>query len=268
MDHDQGLQMLRDLMDRDPAPVRDSPETFSGVLDGAAKLKARLANAPPPRELTKEEIAAREAAIEAEEREGKRRQAWSILMPDLGRRYARERTRIDAFEVYHDEQRKVVRSVQVVASQLEEFVKLGCGLVLYGPVGTGKDHLLAWLLWEAAERGIVCRWINGLDFFGTIRDRMKEEQPERQVLNELLAPDVLGISDPIPPGRAPTDWNIEVLFRLVDRRYRACKSTWITMNVATTKEADELLSAQVFDRLRDGATVLPCFWPSYRGRKA
>ena len=72
---------------------------------------------------------------------------------------------------------------------------------------------------------------------------------------------------PIPAKRELSPFNLEWLYRLIDRRYRSKKSTWVTLNVTTEEEADEKLTAPVFDRLRDGAHLFRCFWPSHREQK-
>jgi hypothetical protein len=45
------------------------------------------------------------------------------------------------------------------------------------------------------------------------------------------------------------------------------KSTWVSLNANSPEEADAMLSAAVFDRLREGAELFGCFWPSFRERK-
>jgi hypothetical protein len=40
----------------------------------------------------------------------------------------------------------------------------------------------------------------------------------------------------------------------------------MTVMAANPEDIDEQLSAPVFDRLREDAIILPCFWPSYRER--
>jgi hypothetical protein len=50
----------------------------------------------------------------------------------------------------------------------------------------------------------------------------------------------------------------------VDYRYSHRKPIWLTLNVADGAEAELRMGAQTVDRLRDGALVLFCNWPSYR----
>ncbi len=99
-------------------------------------------------------------------------------------------------------------------------VRDGRGIVLLGAVGTGKDHLLAAMLYRAVHAGFACRWLSGQEFYGDLRDRMDSGKAEEQRFRELQTPDVLAISDPIPPVGSPTAWNVAQLYRLLDRRYR------------------------------------------------
>lgn len=202
------------------------------------------------------------------EDEARRQRAKLVMMlaHDLGPRYEPRRAALDSFEHYHAAQAAVVERLR--ALDVPGIVTSGAGLIFYGPVGTGKDHLLAAMLYEAAgKHGLPGKWINGQEWFGALRDRIGENRPEEEILRQLSDPLVLAISDPIPAARSPSPWNVEMLYRLIDRRYRHLKSTWMTLNASTPEEADEKLSAPVFDRLREGAHFFKCFWPSYRERK-
>lgn len=191
----------------------------------------------------------------------------SVLRGDLGERYSPDRVNLTAFQVYHEAQRKaIVRLKQFCLPGANGFSDFP-GLIFFGTVGTGKDHLMAAMLYTAAYSGVSCRWINGQELFGQFRDRMDTGQREEDLLRVLCEPKILGISDPIPPVGDPSAWNTSQLYRLLDRRYRSLKKTWCSLNALSTEEADGKLSAPVFDRLREGAEIFPCFWPSWRERK-
>lgn len=198
--------------------------------------------------------------------ERERRYALAILQHDLGARYAPRRVAdLATFEIYDHRQTAAVDAIKRYAAHLGKHVAAGDGLVLYGAIGTGKDHLLAWLLYQAARKhGLTCRWLNGQEFYGQIRDRISRDESEAELMSRLCAPDVLAISDPSPPAGDASNWNLSQLYRALDRRYRALRPTWVTLNASTVEEADERLSAPVFDRLRDGAVLIPCFWESKR----
>ena len=185
----------------------------------------------------------------------------------IGKRYHPARASLDTFRVYHKAQQPVIDKLRAFIADPKATVEAGRGLVIYGTVGTGKDHLLAAVLYAAARAGFVCSWINGQEIFGRFRDAMDSGESERGLLAEFVAPTVLGVSDPIPPvvdPNKPTAWRTELLYRVLDARYRECKPTWVSLNAMSPDDADAKLSAPVFDRLRDGAELVPCFWPSYR----
>jgi DNA replication protein DnaC len=204
--------------------------------------------------------------MEAERKTRERQAMVDKIAAKVGARYSPERVRLDRFEVYDARQRVVLARVRECAANISEMIADGHSIILHGTVGTGKDHLLLALLYEAARAGFSCSWVNGQEVYGEFRDRMDTNRPENELLNELARPQVLAISDPIPPVGSPTGWNVGQLYRLLDRRYRAMTSTWVSLNALSVEDADEKLSQPVFDRLRDCAELLRCEWPSYRER--
>lgn len=190
------------------------------------------------------------------------------LRDDLGGRYDFARVQLEHYEVYHDQQTSVLARLNRLTPRLPEIVKAGCGLIFLGTVGTGKDHLLAAMLYLAAGRHeLKARWLNGQEFYGTLRDRMDSGRSEDEFLRRWTEPVILGISDPTPAVGRPSPWNLLQLGRLIDRRYRALRSTWITLNAVSVEEAEEKLTSPVFDRLKEGAEIFTCDWPSYRERR-
>ena len=68
----------------------------------------------------------------------------------------------------------------------------------------------------------------------------------------------------VPPKGDASQYNADVLMRIVDRRYRDCKPTWLTLNVLDGEEAERRLASPIVDRVRHGSLCLECNWPSYR----
>lgn len=221
----------------------DSPSRLSDALD-------RLERLPPA------------PADDRRARDAER--AVRALAAQLGPRYAPSRATLDRYRVYHRAQEPVLARLRELSRDVEALASEGRGLVLYGAVGTGKDHLLAAMLYAAAARGVPCAWASGQELYGRIRDGMDAGSREEDFFRELCRPQVLAISDPIPPSGAPSAWNLSQLYRLLDRRYRLLRSTWVSLNATSAEDADAKLSAPLFDRLRDGAELLPCFWPTFR----
>lgn len=171
-----------------------------------------------------------------------------MVAESLGRRY--RHCTLENFKRYDERQMSVLNQLGAFSGNLSSHTKiLGTNLLLYGPVGTGKDHLLAALLLNAARIGANVRWFSGAELIAGAK------------LNGDY--DVLAISDPIPQTDLfPSDrWR---LLSLLDKRYRNGLATWATMNVSSADEAIKRYGAREMDRLRENALSLFCNWPSYR----
>lgn len=205
---------------------------------------------------------------------------WDGIAGKLGRRYGdcsldgKGLTLGVRFECSNAAQRAALDMLLQFEAELPAHVKAGRGLILFGPVGTGKDHLLAAMLRSAVLRhGLSVEWLNGLDLYGLIRDRMDTgapstwercERSEEDLVRSLAQPMILAISDPLPPAGDASPFNLQMLLRVIDRRYRHMLPTWLTLNAANGQDAEERLSAPIVDRLRHGALGVYCNWPSYR----
>lgn len=193
---------------------------------------------------------------------------WNALTRQIGSRYAR--CRISNFRLSNDpgvkaQQEAVTAALRAYGEKIGENVKAGRGIVLDGQPGTGKDHLLVGLMFAAIGAGLSVEWRNGMDLFGQLRDAITNGTEERRVLAELVKPDVLVLSDPVPPWGDLTQFQGSFLFRLVDARYRNLRPVWVTTNSPGEDDAEKRMGVQVVDRLCDGALCLGCSWPSYRG---
>ncbi|HVW39375.1 MAG TPA: ATP-binding protein [Pirellulales bacterium] len=141
------------------------------------------------------------------------------------------------------------------------------GLILAGPVGTGKTHLAQAVgHFAICFRGLTARWANGQDLFGRLRGTMAKDaaNSEEELIERFAFADVLVLDDPTPPVGELTRYESTSLYRLVNRRYEAGRPTIVTINCATKEEAETLLGAPTWDRLQDGATLIGCRWPSFR----
>lgn len=171
---------------------------------------------------------------------------------------------LDNYQADTAAQKATIQTLRDFVASIHERMENGDGLLLCGPKGTGKDHLALACLRYAAEAGYVTFTADGQSLFQVFRDVIGSDASEREHIARYTAPDVLLLSDPIPVAGSTSDYQRSVLWRIIDRRYRDKKPTWVTMNVADGKEADMKLGGQIMDRLRDGATAVICEWPSYR----
>ena len=248
------LETLKALQAANPSkPARPEPSkvSYHDAMQRAAALSA---------ETQAEENEKREARAKGA--------AMARLEADVGPRYAPDRATLEGFQVYHKGQEAIIKRLKMLRDQLPEIAKSGQGLVFYGSVGAAKDHLAIAMLYAAAGlHGIKCRWFSGMEIFGASRDRMDTNKTEDSLIEMLAAPQILCISDPLPPVGDLSAWNVQLLYRVLDKRYHLLRPTWATVNVAKPTDLDSALSAPVYDRLRDAAEFFPCFWPSFRREK-
>lgn len=191
-----------------------------------------------------------------------------------GERYAD--CTLDSFDVASDAQQRVVGQLRDFIDDLRANILDGRGLILYGPRGTGKDHLLFAAMRRAVELGLTpmpldcdteprdtLAWRNGVDLIGDFRAQIGE-RGESDFYAAMAAHRVLAISDPLPPSGSLTEFQAAGMFRVIDARYSRRRPTWLTINVASRRELDDRLGAQTADRLIDGSLTLHCSWDSYR----
>lgn len=210
-------------------------------------------------------------AIVADERERRgqiRTQAlrdgrFGELVRQAGARYAE----CDETNFYctNSRQEDVLDCVRQYISELPYVITLRQGMVLYGPCGTGKDHLAFAICRHAiADHDMTVSWLNAQEWFGDLRDGMSDDRPERELIAQFCGSHILVVSDPLPPFGALTQYQAIMLYRLINIRYNRGRVTIATLNVADDREAKERLGVPTWDRLCDGAWKVHCYWPSYR----
>lgn len=189
--------------------------------------------------------------------------AFRSLSQKRGRRYVE--CTLNSFNVNVDEQRNVVDQLKQFAKDMPTLLHKGNGgVILLGPPGTGKDHLLMGLMREAIlTHGFSVTWVDGLRLFSMIKSAIKTDDVE-DMLKEYVRVQVLAISDPVPPRDELTAYELAILRDLIERRYSQAMATWVTTNVQTKEDAVRLFTSAVLGRLLDGSTQLFCGWSNHR----
>ena len=187
----------------------------------------------------------------------------------IGRRTRYSQCRLEQWKFspdYQTQQHSVVGGVREFVGELSKNRSEGVGALFYGPPGTGKDHLATCIIRAAClDHGQTARFVNGVDWFGAIRDLMDDDRKsEASLLAECSRPDWLVLSDPLPPIGNLTSFQSGMLYRLVDARNYEGKPTVVTVNVADGNEATARMGAPTWDRLKEQAWIFPCAWPSFR----
>lgn len=190
------------------------------------------------------------------------------LIRRLGFRY--QGCTLENFEVYHDRQRDVVERLARFSETMPEHLKGGGGLMLFGDPGTGKDHLIAAVLKIAVVlHGLFVLWFDGGDLYDKIHVALQTETDLewRKLRDELRRPHILAISDPQPPQGALSPQQVRRLRDIIDQRYRAGKSTWLTTNIDQREYAEQLFTKPVMERMKESSGAVLCDWPGYRDRR-
>ena len=214
-----------------------------------------------------EEIENNRVASEDKAETQRRRDEWATLIAKRGARY--KPCRVSNYVCGCEKQTAMVGSVRDYLTDIGANIKAGVNVLLFGPAGTGKDHILAAMMREAVlGAGADVLWRNGADLHGEVRDRIGTDSSEGGFIRKLVQPAVLAISDPVPPIGKLTDFQMQTLFRIVDGRYSHVRATWATLNVRNREEAIERMGGQVVDRLSHDALAIWCDWPSYRRKPA
>jgi DNA replication protein DnaC len=243
--------------------MNDRPGEPQPISEATQRILRRLDSAPVDPEREFQRVRDEEARQEAG-----RRQAIAdrlkALVESRGERYAG--CTLENYRAAEPEQNAAVAALSEFSGEFPRLQRQGeAGLILYGPRGTGKDHLLFALMRNVIQyHGQAVVWVNGMDLFGRIRDRIQRGEEERDLIRGLVKPDVLAISDPLPPFGALTEFQATMLFRVLDERYSRRRPVWVTVNVANRAEFEERMGVQLVDRLIDGALVVYCNWKSYR----
>ena len=211
---------------------------------------------------TDEQLAAEEQERRREEFSRRVDECWRAWASVVGERY--HKCDVDNFEATGELAKSAKQSVSDYCRAIRANVKAGAGVLLFGPKGTGKDHLLSAASRHAIAHGIRVLWQNGADLFGDVRDAIGRDQGERDVLARFIHTPVFYLSDPLPPAGKLTEFQAATLFRILDGRYRAKRPTWVSVNATGRADLEERLGAQNADRLRDGALAIYCNWASYR----
>ena len=261
-----------------PMPASGEPRPIGAALQERMEQLRKTAEARwpaiPPEEVERRAQlqAAAEQRREAEEKQRRRSGRLAAFEDAIGSRYVA--VDFDGYEIYDDgPQASVVRACREFGEQLTKRIsRAKAGLVLFGPPGTGKDHLLIALLYQAIRADVSVEWHNGIQLYDDWRKEIGRERGDdfgrsRVYRGEPQTPDVLAISDPLPPFGNLTEYQASRLYQLLDDRYNRELPTWVTLNVKSRDEAQQRLGGAIVDRLTHGSLVLFCNWPSYRQRR-
>lgn len=146
-------------------------------------------------------------------------------------------------------QQAALAALSAWARDIPARVATGQGLLLLGPPGVGKTHLLTAAVTESCRAGCIARYAVWPD----VLDRHKAsfggspDHPGRELLKELAEVPVLALDElAVKPG---SDFDQALLFDLIDTRYREQRVTLAASNATAT--SINAIGERTADRLRE-----------------
>lgn len=140
------------------------------------------------------------------------------------------------------------------------------GLLIVGPVGTHKTHLLAARTIDAARRGFDARLVRWTTLLAGIRRTYNSEgNSEQHIIDEHTRLDYLALDD-FGIGRddrEESEFGLRIAFEILDRRY----ADGSTIDIASNLTPDEIATRfdeRVARRIRELTTVYAMRLPEQR----
>lgn len=163
----------------------------------------------------------------------------------------------DKYEV-RGENKKVFEMAKKYADRFQDMYKNNQGLLLYGPVGTGKSFTAACIgnyLLDNAKPVIMTSFVK-------ILQDIWENDREAEYITILNSASLL-IVDDLGTERE-TDYALEKVYNIIDSRVRANKPMIITSNLELNDmmECEDIRKKRIYDR------ILECCYPMYVGGKS
>lgn len=164
------------------------------------------------------------------------------------------------FEKYEvrEENKKVFEMAKKYAGRFQDMYKKNQGLLLYGPVGTGKSFTAACIgnyLLNNAKPVIMTSFVK-------ILQDIWENDREAEYITILNSASLLIIDD--LGTERETDYALEKVYNIIDSRVRANKPMIITSNLELNDmmECEDIRKKRIYDR------ILECCYPMYVGGKS
>lgn len=167
----------------------------------------------------------------------------------VGRRFLN--ATLDNYETTTPAQRKALKKAKAY--------KFENGLLISGPVGTGKTHLAVSILREALKRDMKCSFVEVPALLDSIRSSFKTGKAPRGLDATFLVLDDLG-------AEKVTDWVKEQLYLIVNERYLSMQPTVITTN-CSLEELEANVSQRIVSRILDMTDGILLAGDDYRKKR-
>lgn len=198
------------------------------------------------------------------EEEIKRQIERKFSISNLGERFAK--CRFETFS-YRPGTEKTVSSAKTYVEMFRDMDSEG--MLIWGLPGNGKSHLAAAITHGVKEQGFTVVFQTVPELLERIRNTFnkKNNESEKEIMDALINCDLLVLDD--IGAEKVSDWVLEVIFRIIDGRYRKKKPIIYTSNLKPSELKDQL-NDRIYDRMVETSTIIENKGTSYRrevGRK-
>lgn len=141
---------------------------------------------------------------------------------------------------------RITQAMQKYVENYPELRKSGQGLLLYGEVGRGKTYAAAEVANALIDKGYSVLMTNFKRIENTVCGMYEGKQEYYDSLNRF---DLLILDD--LAAERKTEYMQEIVYNIIDARYRAGKPMIITTNLtsAELKNPQDIMNKRIFDRV-------------------
>lgn len=133
------------------------------------------------------------------------------------------------FEADDLKNEKISKFSKNYAKDFKKYLKEGKGILFFGDVGTGKTYFACAIANELIEKGYTCHVTN----FARVVNRIASTYDKQAIIDSLNSYQFLVIDD--LAAERDTDYMNEIVWNVIDSRYRARKPIVITTNLTSAE---------------------------------
>lgn len=132
------------------------------------------------------------------------------------------------------------------AEKFQEFYKAGQGILLYGPVGTGKTYLAACIANAVIDQE---HWVYMTSFSRILNELQNSFEGRQEYIDEICGRSLLVIDD--LGTERDSAYAQEQVYSVIDGRYRARKPLIVTTNLSFAEIANcqDIGRRRIYDRI-------------------
>ena len=195
----------------------------------------------------------RSAELKAEEEARRQREHFDKVMRMRSVGFPEKAMSTWTFENDDGSNPKMTNAMQKFVENFQTFKQEGKGLLLFGTVGTGKTFLAACVANALIDKGIPCLVTNFARIANEVQGLFEGKQEYYDNLNKypLLVIDDLS-------AERKTEYMQEIVFNVIDARYRANLPLIVTTNLTRTElmHPADLTYQRIFSRLFEMCTPI------------